>query len=913
MIGSRKPFFRPCTALSIAVLVLFPAFLGSSILISTPKDIPFTSLQFALDKPNASQASGSLQINMSLLSTGTYRTFPVTLSRGNMYNFTARSTGSATFDVTLVENVTVLDYFNQKTTSVFSDEILRTAGVPWWAGYNTWNTISFSSRVTQGATVASGTNKSFRLYIDDSYVRASIPCTLIAILKSTVNTNDNLLELSWNTISLQTPALSINYTNNSSGHAALFSPGTASLIMFGTKNNVVLTSTILNETVSTNSTLTLVHWQKDLSGNVRRGTVPSIGIVNDVYVPSFRNVELDGSVLPAFIINPSTTSKASLSWNFSAVTDPSVTYSNMPLADSVVNFTLTGLNRAFRVIDLNGATYFDINFQENILYTQLNWNVAAQFFAIGRDATAIYNLNARGFNESESASIFTTSQDAAFTNTATSFTTNKFTTHRFWIAGYGSEPSQVSTQTGTNKLGIIITATQSLAYLNFSCLVNITTRSVQGLSSSEEMEIGTSLGYPHDPFQMFHVRQFTFQDYTQFKWGIRTFNATPVISDANLYCNDGNTYPRDLNNALISMAFSTTGLTGTINLNYEISGRMQANDILHVYVKNATGTYQVTTETGVIGTPISRTFPITAYSGSQVQIIFNFTTNDMGSGELGPVIDDVRVGNATNAVFQDDFQGTLSKWTQIDNNGGSAMYWHVASDSTAFNRPAITVVYPNQVSTLYGYYAQPAMAGVLKEIFGVNPAIQSNHVGYAVIMADGNIVQNFTTIVSATPYNPVEIQDGTVVASNLEYTQLGITYPLADFYHYYYVDLEPGYRYGISIEMEGLSTLYINGVAITKVGTNATSAFDRFYGFFVINMSYSMEPTTTGRVYIKFATIAPDTTFTIHITKVSTAPEFPWLLTIMIASIAVNAIFGYVLAYNRRVLTLPKRRAKAKI
>jgi hypothetical protein len=330
-------------------------------------------------------------------------------------------------------------------------------------------------------------------------------------------------------------------------------------------------------------------------------------------------------------------------------------------------------------------------------------------------------------------------------------------------------------------------------------------------------------------------------------------------------------------------------------------------------VKNETGTTLLNTESGTIAAPVTRSFTITTYSSSQIQIIFNFTTNNMGSGSLGPVIDDVRVGNTTQAAFSDDFQNDLSKWTQVDNNGGSELYWHIASESINFNRPAVSIVYPNQIYTMTGYNAEPAYSSFTREVFGYNPQIQSRQVAYLVIMADGTIVQNFTAIVSATSYNPVNIQDGTVVTSSLEYTQIGITYPLAEFYQYYYVDLEPGYKYVISLQMEGLSTLAIYGTAITNLGTDGTNAFDRFYGFFIVNVTYTIEPTTSGRVYIKFATIAPDTTFTLSYSRVPTTPEFPWLLTFLIASIGVNVIFGFVLVYNRRVLTLPKGRKKMKI
>ncbi|MBN2151621.1 MAG: hypothetical protein JW839_09260 [Candidatus Lokiarchaeota archaeon] len=912
-----RPWIMLGTAISIAALLFTPAFIGPSPAGYLP---PATGpiddgMQHAQLEPTASQASGSIDVNMSLQATGTYETYAVTLSRGNMYNFTANSTGSATFDVTLVNDVTVTDYYNQASVVVYSDDMLVSAGVPLWGGYNNWNGITFSSRVTQGASVSSGTSKSFLIYIDDAHQAATIGCNLLVILGSTSDPSDNLATLSWTTVSIAGPCVTINYTDTTTSAAMVFEPDSVNLLKFGTLGGVGLTESLLNETVTTNSSLTLIRWQKDLSGNVRRITTSGIGVTNDVYVPSFRNVKLDGSVLPGFIINPNLGADASLSWSFAPVTDPSVTYSSMPLADTVINFTIAGLNRAFRVVELAGATYFDIELTENILYTQLNWNVAAQFYALGKDNGLLYNLNLRGVNETESATIFATSQNSAYLNSATTFTSSAFSTYRYWFAGHGSASPSITTPTGTQRLGILITATPTTAYLNYSCKVDVDPMPIPTLSSGESVDIGTSLGYPHGSFEMFHVRQFGFEDFAQFKWGIQSSNVTPVSADANLYCNDAGTgaYPRELNNALISNAFSTTSLGGTITLSYEVHGRMQTGDALNIYVKNGTTTALITTESGIITSPTTRTFNITGYSNAQVQIVFNFTSNDMGSGELGPVIDDVRVGNATQSAFLDDFQNDLSKWVQVDNTGGSALYWHIASDSTSFNRPEVEIVYPNQVYSMVGYYAEPAYAGFTREVFGYNPLIQSSQVGYLVIMADGNMVQNFSASVSSTAYHPVNIQDGTAVRSDLEYTQIGITYSLPDFYQYYYLDLEPGYTYGLAVEKDGLDTLIIDGHLTSNAGTNATSTFDRFYGFFVVNLTYYATPESPGRVYFKFATIAPDTTLTIRLTTVSTTPDFPWLLTIMISSIALNALFGFVLAYNRRVLTFPRRRSKMKI
>jgi len=834
-----RPRIKLGTIITIAVLLFTPVFVGLSPpgRLSTGEKILEDGMQFIPVEPTASQASGSIDVNLSLLATGTYKAYAITLSRGNMYNFTATSTGAATFDVSLVHGVTVTDYYNQESTSEYSDDILVATGVPLWGGYDNWNSITFSSRVTQGATVSSGTSKSFLVYIDGSFPMETIACNLLVILRSTSDTSNNLGTLAWMTVSLATPSLTVNYTNTTSSVTTVFEQNSVNLVRFGTSGSAILTHSILNETVGSNSTLTLIRWQKDLSGNVRRSTTPAIGVVNDVYVPSFRNIDLDGSVLPGFIINPNPSSDAMLSWTFSAITDRSVSYSTMPLADTVINFTLAGLNRAFRVIEITGATYFDIEFTENVLYTQLNWNVAAQFYALGKDNGLLYNLNLRGVNDSESATVFAASQNNAYLNTVTSFKSNLFSSYRYWFAGHGSASPSISTPTGTQRLGIIITATPTTAYLNFSCLVNITSMLIPVLSSGEGVDIGTSLGYPHGSFEMFHVRQFSFEDFTQFKWGVRSWNVTPISADANLYCNDDGIYPRNLNNALISNTFSTTGLAGTITLSYEIKGRIQMGDVLNVYVKNETRMTLITTESGSIVTPTIRSFSITGSSGAQVQIIFNFTTNDVGSGEIGPVIDDVRIGNATQAAFFDDFQDDLSKWTQVDNKGGSALYWHIASDSTSFNRPEVDIIYPNQIYSMFGYYAEPAYSSFTREVFGYNPSIQSSQIGYLVIMAAGPIVQNFSTSISNTVYNPVKIQDGTIVRSNLKYTQIGITYDLPDFYQYYYFDLEPGYKYGIAVEKDGLDTLIIDGTLTSGVGTNVTSTFDRFYGFFVVNIT----------------------------------------------------------------------------
>jgi hypothetical protein len=867
-------------------------------------------------EPIASQATGSLDINMSLLATGSQQFHDIILARGIMYNFTAESSGDATFDITLVYNITITDYVSQEVTSEYSDDILVAAGAPMWGTYNTWNALSISSRVTHGITVAAGIDRSFVLYLDTDYPQATIACTLIVILESTSNSLNNLLDIAWTTIPLSSPVMMVNYSTSTASHQAVIEPDSTSLLKFGTAGNSDLTEMVLNETAGTNITLTIIRWREDLSGNVKRSTSTGAGMLNDVYVPAYRNVKLDGSITPALVVNNAAINHARISWNFSAITDPTVNHQAIALQDQAVNFNLSKRNMAFRTIELTSARYFDIEFVGNPLETQIYWNVAVQFIAIGQDSYNLFTLNFRGDNDTEKATIFAANQNDQYTTRTSSFTFDVFTTFQYWFAGHGDLTPATIQQGGTQKLGMIITATASLAYLNFTCRIDVTERAIPNYVASEQMNVGTKNALPYDAFDFFHVRQFGFENYTQYKWGVQAINASNVIADAYLYCNDpvNNLYPRNLNNAITSTAFDTTGLAGTISLSFEITAEIQSNDHLYVYVKTHAGISPVLADIfGSVPTQ-ARTITVTTYSSSQMQVIFNFTTNNMGAGALGPVIDNVKVWNNTHVAFLDDFQDNLSKWTQVDNGGGSDLYWHIASDATSFNRPSVSIVYPNNMYTMTGYLADPhAYTSYTKETYGYNPYIQEGNVSYIVVVADGNIVQNFTTIISKMSYAATEIVNGTRVQSNLTYSVLGVVTALPDFFSYYYIDLEPGFRYTLTIKMDGIDLKYLDAATLATNGTALLGSIDLYYGFFLINMSYSTLPETQDRMYLKFATVASGITFTMLLTKVSTAPEVPWLLIVVLASVGINGIFGAILAYNRRVLTLPKRGKKIKI
>nr|MDO8118399.1 hypothetical protein [Candidatus Sigynarchaeota archaeon] len=458
------------------------------------------------------------------------------------------------------------------------------------------------------------------------------------------------------------------------------------------------------------------------------------------------------------------------------MTDPTISYAQMALGNVTINFDLYGTNLAYRTIDLGNPSYFDITFADVLGEPLTNWNIAVDFYIIGKDGVVNrFNLDNMPENYTESATIFATGQNNAFENTTSGYSLGINDNQLIWIAGYGDLTPGPQAYSGSTRIGILIQAVPTGAYLNYSCSIQVTPHVVENHTNGEKYYIGTENGSPFGEFKPFQVRQFDFANLSQYKWEITSQNTSATVIDSNLVCNDinnGAKYPQGMNNSLASIEINTLGLTGSIFLELDVSTKFQNGDYLHIYVKNGSGTYLLDTLEWITDLQ-QRDYNITKYSSSDVQIVFTQTSNNNGMGLSGSMIDDVRVWNNSVTVFSDDFEGDLSKWNETDNTGGSDFYWYIQRDDSLFSAPEVNVVYPNMVFTMSGYLADPEIFGDFTyTIFGNNPFFQRGTKAYLVITTDGQIRQNISATVSSTAYTPCNITNGTVVAANLTYPVL---------------------------------------------------------------------------------------------------------------------------------------------
>ncbi|MFX0102773.1 MAG: hypothetical protein ACFFCS_24610 [Candidatus Hodarchaeota archaeon] len=905
------------------VIGIYLVFLTSGIiLINMIPVTAFTEIQAAPHNGfNNSQLLGSISVNLSNYGEDEYEAYPVTLSAGKMYNITLNNTGDADFDVTLVNNITTKNYVSQVSSSVYTDELLTTTGVPWWGNYNTWSTIDFTSRVTNGITVNSGQVRSFLIYIDPAFGKATLPANFLVILGNTANPNNNILNIDWTQIDLSVTNVTIEKGQEILGTETVVNSSGYVQVEFATAGNADYTEIILNETITTNGSITLVNWVKDLSNNVKRVTQTLLGVNNEIYIPSFKNVKLDATTLPGFLINLNPSNDARLEWNYTAINDTTLTYSTMNLVDSSIQFNLNGGNVAWRVLDITDTSYFSLEFLDPAGTSQEFWDVSITFYAIGKDNNNLISLDVFGVNESETITIFTTRQDEAYMSTSTTFTNDNFQTFQYWLAAHGSINPQVLNREGTNKLGVEIVAIPTAATLNFSCTVDVTTHSISYHNPNTAMSIGADDGKPFGEFDIFQVRKFNFANFAKYKWEVKTLNSSSVISYSKLYCNDpfnDDKYPNGLNNSLFSTEINTTTITGNITLELEFELEIRANDEFLIYILNSSGIFELDSFVGIVANQ-TLSYNITQYSDENLQVIFNLTSFQSGGGRgEGPIIDNVNISNGTDSVFFDDFESDLSKWTQYDNNDNNMTYWHISSYSQDIDASRVNIVYPNNIYSITGYYADPSIfTGYWKVALGSDPYVQSSKIGYMVVSMDGILDQNISVFVRKTQYGPIELVNDGIIAADISYSQLdfqnGSYYldnvEINDFYRYFSLNLEAGKKYHLKFSRDSSNLVFIDANIYSSVGIDWSDNFENYLGYFLINHTYEIMAPETEVIFIEFAPVAFGTTFTVSL---SLAPqeELPWGWILTGILIGTNILCLWIIISNRTVIKIkfPKRR-----
>ncbi len=879
---------------------------------------------------NPLQPSGTTTLNLSYYAIDEMMAFPISLTRGMMYNITFSSTGNASFDAVLANQIAVHDYVSQQTTFEYDDELLLLSAVPLWGSYNTWNGVSFDEypRVTRGISLGSGATRSIMVFVAQNYPLQTVNCAILVELTATSNPGNNLLDVTWNTIAMNAPAMTVNQSRTSSSSSGLFNASSVSLINFQSQDGLELTTSILNQTVSANGSLYLVSWQKDVSGTfIRRTSTVASGSSSEVLVPWFKNLRIDGAVQPSFVINENDGSSVQLNWSFTEVVEPTISYAQMALANATINFDLYGENIAYRVVDLGDPAYFDIKFADVLGSPLINWNIGIDFHIIGKDGTVnIYNLDLMPENETESATIFAASQNDAYKNTLMGYSLASNDNQLFWIAGDGDPTPGPNTYAGSNRVGMVIRATPTGAYLNYTCSIQVTPHAIQNQTDAERCYVGVENGMPFGEFKPFQVRRFEFTNFSQYKWTIISQNTSSTVVDSNLVCNDIDNYaryPLGMNNSITSIPINASKLTGSIFLEFEVSTDFQNGDYLHVYVKNETGTYFL--ETFDWDTPLQMmSYNITNHTGTNLQIIFNQTSNNNGQGLNGSLIDNVRVWNTTDTAFLEDFEGDLSKWNETDNTGGTDYYWYIQRDDSSFSAPRVSVVYPNEDYTMVGYLADPErFGGFTYTAYGSNPFVQEGTSGYLVITTDEQIRQNISVTVSCTAYNPINIMNGTLFAANHTYptlvSQSGYYWEeiveMNEFYEYLNIMIEPEYRYRITLWVNGLDAKYTDVNVLTSQGTSLNNNITSFYGFFLFNHSYDVNINMTGNIFLKFSPVGAGAEITILFEVLPLVPQatipldyFTIVLVIAMVGVGLSAFFGALLANNRKVILYPKRR-----
>ncbi|MHA1791495.1 MAG: hypothetical protein ACTSVI_02555 [Promethearchaeota archaeon] len=867
--------------------------------------------------PSQETTGGYSLFNLSCSEINEHVEQPVLISRGKMYNFTCNNTGDASFHVTLASNASITDYITNKTNTEYSDEFLTMSGLPLWGDLDRWDNVEFPnfSELDRGISLSPGEVRSFIVYLDGSHETPILPATLLVILKSTTNESNNIMKITWDEVSLSSPDGTLFYSNEDSSSSIIVPPSTTSLVNITALNSANLTNSSLNHTITINGTLTFARWEKDLNGNVRRMTDVLNGNDDAIYVPAFLNKIIDGKGLPGFIINDNKSSNVEFNWTFSKVEDPTVSYENIGFNNATVDFNWSGENKAFRVLELASTSYFQLEFSGSPDISINYWNVGIEFIFLGGTAKS-YSLNFNGENETENIKIFSVEENDNFSDVKIDFSRKTLKTFKYWLAGDSDLTPDVTLHDGSQYLGMIITANYSTTFMNYTCAINITRLAIEEQDDEENIHVGHEFGSRFDDFDVFHVRQFNFSDFAQYQWIVTSTNVTGTVTNKRLVCNNELTgdYDNDMNNALLSAAVNTSILSGNITLSFRIQAFLQNNDYLRVYIKNSSGTHELDLFTLV--TPLQiKSYNITVFSDDTLQVIFNMTTNSAGSGLEGPYIDDILITNGTEIAFQDDFEGDLSKWTEIDNTGGGNYYWRIEGDTLSLNRPRVAIIYPNSQGTITGYPADSELYdGYVKNDFSNNPFIQSNHVGYIVITADSVIVQNFSVTVSKIIHEPIELIDGLKISSNISYyvPESGSFELLNDFHEYLFLEVHEGIEYQLTFKIDGVDIRYLDVMVCNEFGRFFEGMINDFYGFFQVNNTYIIHPSQDGKLFIKIAPIIPDLTIEIELHKLTSLEKFPWLTLLTVILGGMSAFTLTLLIYNRKVIKIPAIRKKVK-
>ncbi len=812
------------------------------------------------------KAQGVMETDLNLYKEGEIKPVSISLEKNSLYNLTLENIGEATLFVYIVTNASQYTTTNPEPISIYSDELIRTVGIPFWGSYN-WDTSQYSSEVSIGANLAVGATKSIIFYLDNSLSTATIDLTLIIKLQSTLNPYNNTIRLSWNKILIDTP-LVINYSNTNEQNELIIPSNTINIARFVSKNGLDLTKSIFNETVSVNSSLITFQWRTDLNGNTIVNKRNLSGIINQIFVPEFENYMLTQDAILGLIINAQALN-ARLTWNFTS-TPTTLNYTErLNITPEIIEMPLNQPNIIWRTFELPSNGLFTLNFTADPLLSLIFWDISVDFYSIGASTPYLFNLNSFPVNYSESATIFSASLINEYSNFTQGYLKTIYQKRSLYWSKYGVLNPTVMNSLGTQKLGVKITATNSLsAYINLYCKIEIIQETVENLDSNEYIKIGSENGSFFGDFKPFQVRKFTIENFTQYIWSVHGINETIIKTQSQLVCNniDSGNYVNNMNNSLISIPINTQLYSGAITLEFYLKGNINQNDILHVQVRNSTiSSPDLAAFTNIAYSSFTKfTYTISSYNDTAVQIVFNLTTN-ANAVNNGPVLDDIKVIVGTTTVFSDDFEGTAplsAKWTAIDHSGAGNL-WRIERSTASFNTPKINIMYPNKIQSFNAYMVDPyKYTNYTYHVYDYNPFVQGENTGYMVIQASQALIQNFSVKISPMALPAITMTNDTVITASFTNTQLvsqnGIIWEepinLSDSYRFYRLNLS-NKTYTIQFKTNNSPLIYFPVSVYDEQGKLWNRNINNFYGTLFINQTYTIISTENKTIYFNFGEI----------------------------------------------------------
>ncbi len=781
-----------------------------------------------------------------------------------------------------MNNVTKYSASETESESIYSDELIRSVGIPFWGSYN-WDNSQYSNAVSIGANLAVGTIKSIIFNLDNSFPASTVDFTLLIKFQSTLNPYNNTIRIIWNKISIDSPFV-INYSASDESNEIVIPANSINIVSLKSKDNINLTKSILNETVSVNSSLITFQWNRDLNGNTIVSRKNLSGTLNQIFVPEFENYIIDENPTLGLLINNQIVDSR-LTWNFTS-TPNSLNYSDSSLRYGnfeIIEMPLNEPNIVWRTFEVSENSLFTINFTADPLLSLIYWDLSIDFYSIGASTPFLFNLNSYPVNYSESVSIFSGSLVSDFSDLTLGYLKSSYQKRAlFWSRNGIANPS-IANSIGTHKIGVKISASNSLsAYINLFCKIEIIQENIGNLDSNEYIKIGSENGSAFGTFKPLQVRKFSFENFTQYKWSVHGINETIINTSSQLLCNniDSLNYVNNMNNSLISIPIDTSVYSGEITLEFYLKGNINQNDILHVQVRNSTkSSPDLAAFTNIAYSTFTKfSYTISSYNDTAVQIVFNFTSN-ANSVNYGPVLDNIKIIVGTTVVFDDDFESTdplSTRWTVYDHSGAGNL-WRIERTASSFNTPKINILYPNTLHSFNSYAIDPyKYTNYTYSTYNYNPFVQRGNTGYIIVHANQALVQNFSVKISPTAMPAIPINNDTIIraqyTNTLLISQNGILWEeivnISDSYNFYRLNLT-NKTITLKFKTNNSPLIYFPVSVFDQNGKIWNRNIENFYGTLFINQTYIINSTENKTIYFDFGDIGYGEAIQIEITEQS--------------------------------------------